>query len=496
MKIYFIFLILSLFLISNVQAIVINEFMPNPPDVHDSSEWIEITSHFNTSLKNIAVDTGNGPITLNGSIEENEFIIITKNSSAFKKIWDSEVRIFESSKVKLNNKGDNISLYNGSSLLQKIEYNASETNISYGLCNSTFILQNISTPGLPNICLSGNTNQTNETNETGMTNETCDLSLTIASDLIFISGEKHNYYLSVEDKKCDQKEKEVSIEYWIEDLFGEMIRSRYTTTQSITCYKNISRQWTPKETEGSEAFYIKARITNLTCNDSDHSNDLAEKVVIVKGRIPDSEECPPCEIKETTCSYGSCPKCICEEEEEKETKDFKIISFPEEIEKNKEIEIEVEINNTSIYRKDYTVYSYVYEGNKILSEGFDGNFWFNTWDANRQNVSIPGNSSITLTLKNRIAIDTKPGKYDLRVRIRFDDEKRDLTKNIIIKESFPKPSNQTIEEENEASDEFNFTNETIEMDLPTGRIISKREENWFSTFIENVINFFKNLFNL
>jgi len=113
-------------MVCNVQAITINEFMPNPSDTYDRSEWIEITSYFNTSLENITVDTGNGPITLNGSIEENEFIIITKNSSAFAKIWDSEVRIFESSKVKLNNNGDNISLYNGSSLLQKIEYNGND----------------------------------------------------------------------------------------------------------------------------------------------------------------------------------------------------------------------------------------------------------------------------------------------------------------------------------------------------------------------------------
>ncbi|NIO22427.1 MAG: hypothetical protein GTN38_00185 [Candidatus Aenigmarchaeota archaeon] len=482
--------VISLFLTAySVQAITINEFMPDPDDnCRDCSEWIEITSYVNLSLENITVDTGENPITLNGSIGKDEFIIITKNSSAFAEIWDSEVRVFENNRMSLRNSGDNISLYNGSSLLQKIVYNSSETNRSYGLCNSTFILQNISTPGLPNTCLPKDTNETNETNQTNVTNGTCDLSLSIASDLIFNSGERQNYHLSVEDRECDQEVKEVSIEYWIEDLFGRMVRSNYTTTQNMTCNKNISRQWTPKEIGGSEAYYIVAEIREFPCNDSDHSNDLAEKLIVVKGGETDPEQCPPCENGETTCSCAPCPKCTSEDEEE----EFEIIYFPYEISKDEEIEIYVRMSNILDYQRDYTLYSYIYEGKKPLSLGFDGSEWLNTWDANRRNASIPGNSSALVTLSNRIAEDTEPGEYKLRVRIWCENKKHDITREIFIKESL-EPENQTME--NETSDVSEPENETAGM-VTTGRIISKRDENWFSAFIENVMNFFKNLFNL
>jgi hypothetical protein len=490
MKIHTVPIILLLLLVFNVQALVINEVMPDPEDnCRDCSEWIEIASYVNASLENITVDTGENPITLNGSIKAGEFIMITKNSSAFSKIWGSDVRIFENRGMSLHNDGDNITIYNGSEVLHRIEYTGSENNKSYGLCNLTFVLQNASTPGFPNMCPSEGTNETNETNTT---NQTCDLSLSITSDLILISGEKHGYYLAVEDKNCDQAEKKVSIEYWIEDLFGEMIKSEYTTMQSMICSKNISRQWTPKDVDGSEAFYIIANITNSTCNDSDHSNDFAEKLIVVKGEKHDSDPCPPCETKETACSCGPCPVCTSEEEKEGKQEDFEIISYPEEIRKDEEIEIKIEIRNPVSQSRNYTVYSYAYEGNKPVSLGFDGKEWLNTWDANKKNVSVLGNSSVVIELNNRIAEDTNPGEYTLRVRIWFEGGKHDLTEEIMIKEPLPVPGNQTIEEENET--EHNKSEAGLR--IPTGEIIHKGEGNWFSNFIENLINFFKSVFRI
>ncbi|MCK4335972.1 MAG: lamin tail domain-containing protein [Candidatus Aenigmarchaeota archaeon] len=490
-------LIVLLLTACNVQAIVINEIMPDPDDgCWDCSEWIEITSYVNVSLENITVDTGENPITLNGSINAGEFIIITKNSTTFSEIWNPSAIVFECRRMSLHNDGDNITIYNGSEVLQKVEYKSSEKNRSYGLCNQTFVLQNISTPGFSNMC------DSEEINETNTTNGTCDLSLTIISDLVFTSGEKHNYYLWVEDENCDQTEKEVKIEYRIEDLFGTIIKSKYITNQSITCYKNISRQWTPREIEGSEACYIKALIIDSACNDSDPSNDIAEKLIVVKGGTPDPGPCPPCETTEetSTCSCGPCPTCISEEETKEEEKpEFEILSCPDEMEKDSEIEIKINLENPSLDKKNYTVYSYIYEGKKPLSLGFNGENWLNTWDANKQNVSIPGNSSLNLTLKNRIANDTEPGKYKLRVRIWLDGKKHDITNDIIIKEP-AEPANQTINQtvEKENKTEYNETESDepeSEIHTPTGRVISK-DENWFSILIESVINFFKNLFSL
>ncbi|MEE9323500.1 MAG: hypothetical protein V3U72_03050, partial [Candidatus Aenigmarchaeota archaeon] len=226
------------------------------------------------------------------------------------------------------------------------------------------------------------------------------------------------------------------------------------------------------------------------------SNNAAEKLIVVKGEKPYSDSECSCETQETTiCSYGPCLPCNPEEKTEEEA-EFEILSCPEETEKDDEIEIKVNMKNPFPNMKNYTVYSYVYEGNKPVSLGLDEGEWINTWNANRQNVSIPGNSSVLLTLKNRIAEDTELGKYKMRVRIWLDGKKHDMTKDIQIKEP-AKPVNQTIQEENKTEfNESEVSEPESEINLPTGRIVSKSEENWLSAFIESVINFFKNLFNL
>lgn len=482
-------LIVLLLTACNVQAIVINEIMPDPDDgCWDCSEWIEITSYVNVSLENITVDTGENPITLNGSIEAGKFIIITKNSTAFSEIWDTNVTVFGNSGMSLRNTGDNITIYNNSVVLQNVEYLTSKSNESYGLCNQSFVPQNISTPGSPNVCISEDMNET----DGNQTNNTCDLRMWIKCDDIFAAGSSNKYYPMVEDLEGGDFEPE--LEYWIEDLFGNIARSKFRTNNT-----NVAKFWTPPEITGTEAYVIHAAITNEVCNDTNLSNNAAERLIVVKGEEPSSESECSCETKiieiEKPCSCGYAPKKNVSEKEEY----FKIISCPEEISKDSEIEIKINLENPSLDKKNYTVYSYIYEGKKPLSLGFNGENWLNTWDANKQNVSIPGNSSLNHTLKNRIANDTEPGKYKLRVRIWLDGKKHDLTNDIIIKEP-AKPVNQTINQtvEKENKTEYNETESDepeSEIHTPTGRVISK-EENWFSILIESVINFFKNLFSL
>jgi|GEM_PF-2122663 len=505
MRVCFISLILMSFLVSNVQALVINEVMPNP--LNESNEWIEIYNPENIELNlsdwMVSDENYNDSLFFhNSTLLNSTYFLIVGEDANISEITEYELIYFRTTNGKigngLRNEGENITIHNSTSLIDQISY----PDFSYKEGYSWSLAENVSwlycdspTPGKPNFLTNTSVNQT-DGNQTNITNETCDLSLSITSDLILISGEKHIYYLNVEDETCDQSEKEVSIEYWITDLFGETIKSPYTTTQVISCSKNISRQWTPKGIEGSEAFYIIANITNSTCNDSDHSNDLAEKLIVVKGEKHDPKECPPCETKETACSCGPCSVCPSENKEEKEEEEFRIVSCPEEIGKNEEIEIGLEIKNILDQEVNYTVYSYVYEGNKILSTGFDGNSWLNTWDANKMNVSIPGNSSVIIELKNRVAEDTDPGKYRLRVRIWDDKKKHDLTREISINEPVPEPADQETEDENETSYIPGPENGTGEPEIPTGRIISRTEENWFSNFMESMINFFKNLFNL
>ncbi|MEE9322932.1 MAG: lamin tail domain-containing protein, partial [Candidatus Aenigmarchaeota archaeon] len=438
MKIYLVLIMSFFVIVQNAQAIIINEIMPNPDDgCYDCSEWIEITTNESASLDNITADTGENPIMLNGSIAAGEFIIITKNLSAFSGIWNPEnITIFENTGMSLKNAGDNITLYNDSDVLHAVEYLSSANNKSYGMCNQSIVTQNISTPGTLNVCTSDESNGTNDTQIT------CDLYLWIKCNDTFTMG-NNKYYPMVEDLEGGDFEPEV--EYWIEDLFGNIVRSKFRTNNT-----NVAKSWTPPEITGTEAYMIHAVITNEVCNDTNHSNNNAEKLIVVKGEEPYSDSECSCENQETQiCSYDPCPPCNSEEETEEEA-DFEILSCPDEIEKDDEIEIKVNMKNPSPNMKNYTLYSYVYEGNKPVSLGLDKGEWINTWNANRQNVSIPGNSSVSLTLKNRIAEDTEPGEYKMRVRIWLDDKKHDMTRDIQIKEPKEpaKPANQTIQEEN------------------------------------------------
>lgn len=483
----------------DVNALVINEMMPNPDDdCWDCSEWLEIASEDNRSLEGITLDTGEGPIVLNGTIGEGEFLVITKNLNEFSRIWNSSAAILECSGMSLRNSGDNVTIYNNSEILHRIVYNLSDSNVSYGLCGEGFIAQNISTPGARNICMKEEENETNTTNATE-TDRDCDISVSITSEQVFASGETHSYLIGLIEEDCGHEERQAEIEYMIIDMFGVFVKSPYTTIKNFTCGKNISRQWTPPDIRGSEAFYLIAGIKNSSCSDSDSSNDFAEKLVVVRGKEPeaDNQDCEPVACE--PCSCAPCPPCS---KEENEREEFEILSCPPEILTNSEFEILARIRNDMTHEKEYRVYSYLYDSKRLLSLGFDGNGWVKEWNANEQNVSVPGDSSVLVTLKNMVDEDTEPGRYSLRVRVWREGKKHDITETIEVKENDRNPDEGEDQKEAEESwqagaeeDETGKEGPT-ETAIPTGRLVSKRNVSWWDELINKVIDFFKNLFNL
>jgi hypothetical protein len=274
------------------QAAVISEFMPDPDDgCRDRSEWVEIFVD-GPWTGNVSLDTGKGAKAINGTFAEGEYLIITRDASAFMEMWNlSEAGIIEDASMSLSNEADNVTLYDNSVEVQRIEYSDPGNNVSYGLCDGLLSLQNVSTPGIENACPSGNSNNTNQTNENNETNETvagsCSLSLSIDSPGIFLSGRKQKYYLILKDDNCS--EKDVVIEYWIEDVFGNVVKAKYNTTQSLGCEKNVSREWTAPDAEGSEACYIKARIAYAGCDDDNPLDNGDEELAAIKGSEPAAE---------------------------------------------------------------------------------------------------------------------------------------------------------------------------------------------------------------
>ncbi|MBI2548299.1 hypothetical protein HYW21_03030 [Candidatus Woesearchaeota archaeon] len=153
---------------------------------------------------------------------------------------------------------------------------------------------NYTFPGEGNYTLCGRIlyafiNETNPLNETNLSNnevcqqiivlhtilQPCDISLTILTpkDLYF-TNESLEFTPTLNNESFL-----FTIEYWIEDLFGMVVKSPYNTSNTN------QKSWTPDE-EQINVYRIKARLVMLACNDSFLDDNVAEKRVIVQGEKP------------------------------------------------------------------------------------------------------------------------------------------------------------------------------------------------------------------
>ena len=89
-------------------------------------------------------------------------------------------------------------------------------------------------------------------------------------------------------------------------------------------------------------------------------------------------------------------------------------------------------NNLS-YAKTISVYSYIYDGNTLLSDGYDGTKWRKELDANKQEIVLEHGAEKNISLANRLKNNTKEGKYKFRIRVLRNGIKEDTTNDIIVK---------------------------------------------------------------
>lgn len=99
----------------------------------------------------------------------------------------------------------------------------------------------------------------------------CDLSLTIDNDenLIYSQGQSIEFKPELNDKFYP-----FTIEYWIEDIFGNLIKNKVTTTNTN------QKSWKADISETDRVLFIKAQV-NPKCKDLNQSNNYAEKMLIV-----------------------------------------------------------------------------------------------------------------------------------------------------------------------------------------------------------------------
>jgi hypothetical protein len=135
----------------------INEIMANPIDsCSDCSEWIEIYSNSSRDMINWTINTTNEQINFSFYIED--FLIITRNKSAFMQIWPNvnESKIINWSYMSLLNGGESIFLFDSNSqLISNITYPSfdDDANKTYSKrLDSNWTICNLPTPSANNSC--------------------------------------------------------------------------------------------------------------------------------------------------------------------------------------------------------------------------------------------------------------------------------------------------------------------------------------------------------
>ena len=106
----------------------------------------------------------------------------------------------------------------------------------------------------------------------------CNISLNIGTWKNLYFDEPTVFYLNLNNESFP-----FVIEYWVEDLFGNIIKKPINTTNTN------KKSFSPRFDEPDKAFLIKARVVFIACNDSNKNDNYAERLFVVKGEEPEKE---------------------------------------------------------------------------------------------------------------------------------------------------------------------------------------------------------------
>jgi hypothetical protein len=271
--------------------------------------------------------------------------------------------------------------------------------------------------------------------------QTCDLNISIAApDILDLNvSSRLDYNITVNDRACNVTAHTVNITYRIDDLFGNSISiCSHTSSRNMTCtdvkLDPTCSSW--PSMSGSEAFVIKANISATGCTDTNTTNNYIEKMFVIKSNT--SAQCQNITVVSTTSSGGggSCPTTTTSLTEGEDS-NFYFTSAPTEMRPGQAFDVVVHLKNNASISRTFSVYSYVFDGGKLLSEGQNSssasqardNMWDKGWEANKRNITILANESASVALVNRIKANTTAAIYKLRVRI---ENVRDMTRQIVV----------------------------------------------------------------
>ena len=367
-------------IIKNYTALKINEFLPDPIGEDDAQmpkgEFIELYNSGNEDLdinglyfedlaghKLITDNTH----TISTEIKANNFLVIYANGFS----------------GLLNNDQDEIKLYYSNSLIDKVSYSNSKEGFSWNKFNDMWIL-NLPSPGEKNI-------ENYDFNTPRI--EIKDIS--IGNDEKVRFGENFEVKINVYKGNSNKN----SINVYVTD--GDKKLSEVTNFNVFGKYVNYS-----------------LNIPVLLDDNCDNKFKDGNYDLIVSGL--------DLEIKKDIKAEGII-NSLCNTPVRKIEDDINLefLEIPGKIEKDKEVNVKLKIDNNSTNNIKLDVWSYLYNGPVSIS---------GEREENLKTINLPRDGSLILDLKNEIDVHTEPGDYKLKVKVKKEGRKttNDFTTDIKV----------------------------------------------------------------
>lgn len=302
--------IIILFILStpgyaNVQ---INEIMYNPLDCNDiDCEWVEL---FNNASENINLKncTFNNKQLANITIGPNEFLILVRNEELFKENFLHSNNNLVEFPFGLSNSGSLLSLNGTSFCNNSFDYSlytnlANGNNFSLEKTQNNYWQESLLSGGSPgfqnsffneiynnsnynnsnyNNTVSNNTEGNNETNylNNPSTLSSCDLALKIDVDNLITYSENFAFKVILENKNTNNQIESfyATINGEIQDINGVLIKE-YSPWKNESISSIKYKDYSPNLDEG--VFQITFSITELSCNDSDLSDNNFSTLIAI-----------------------------------------------------------------------------------------------------------------------------------------------------------------------------------------------------------------------
>ena len=145
----------------------------------------------------------------------------------------------------------------------------------------------------------------------------------------------------------------------------------------------------------------------------------------------------------------------------------------------------------------FDVYAYVFSNGTLFSAGKENNKWVKKWDANKQTITVAAGDSVTGKLYCMVT-NASNGIYNLRLRVKYNVSKIDVTRSITVSNSINLTiNNNDIHKMYISSKDINnmikenITEKRQKSSDVSGMIVSKRH-----TFWDDILNFLSHIINI